>query len=306
MPFVQIEQDKLEDAIFSKVMSKKFRKLKAADKAIAGSKQAIHLAVQKNEPIRIMQMFGGNKLWRFEEAPEIDWAELFSFTYFMQWSKLISSVYKPGVLYEYFSQDISVESLNNVPRVETDKYSQTFREMLDWVKPYIPSNIQVKYVRHYELFSDPKDYYKELEVAKENLLKNNNGKFPMLTPEMKAATELNVKLMPGQDDDPEWREKVELQHQAIFATKTLREYTDNPNILWTCPTYFEDSIVTGSTKSSYAKFWAGVGALQPKSEAFNEIVLTPKQLQEAKFEWEDISIPNLKGKNFSKIRILDN
>lgn len=296
----------LEKAIFAKVMSKKFRKLKAADEAVQIAKRAIHLAVAANKPIRIFQMFGGNKLWRFEEAPEIDWAELFSLVYFLQWCRSIASVYEPGVVFEYFSQDVSVERLNNVPRSETNRYSETFREMIKWIEPYLPPNIKIVYTRNYELFADPAQYDKEVEVAKQEILEKNGGQLPELTEAMKAATELNVKLKPGQDKDPEWREKVELEHQAIFQTKTLREYSDNPDILWTCPTYYADSVVTGSTKSSMAKFWAGVGALRPRGEKYNELVLTPKQLEAAKFTWEEVMIPGLKGKNFTRVRVLKN
>ncbi len=249
-------------------------------------------------------MFGGNKLWRFEEAPEIDWAELFSFTYFAQWARLIASVYKPGVIFEYFSQDISVERLNNVPRSETDKYSETFRSMLKFVKPYLPENIKFIYTRHYDLFKNPDDYYKEIEEAKQQLLKENNGKFPEMTESMKAATELNVKLKPEQDKDPQWKEKVEWEHQAIFITPTLKKVSDDPEKIWTCPTYYSDSVVTGSTKRSYAKFWAGVGALQREGESFAELVLTPRQLESVKFDWEEINIKGVEGKNFKRVRVL--
>lgn len=301
---MDIERGKLEEILYAKLMSKKYRKLKPGEKAVEITRKAISESVAKNKPIRIFEMFGGNKLWRFAEAPEIDWAELFSLTYFMQWCRTIASVYKPGVIFEYFSQDISVESLNNVPRVETDRYSESFRQLIKWIEPSLPSNLNIKYTRHFELFDDPSDYLKELEIAKQVVLKNNDGKLPVLTEQMKAATELNVKLLPGQDKDPLWREKVELQHQAIFLTKTLREYCDNPDIIWTCPTYYEDSIVTGSTKSSFAKFWAGVGALRPKGETFEELVLTPKQLESAEFDWEAVAINGLEGKNFKKVRLL--
>lgn len=294
----------LEEAIYARVMSKKFRKLKAADEAMTIARRAIHLAVKDDKPIRIFQMFGGNKLWRFEEAPEIDWAELFSLTYFVQWCRHIASVYKPGVIFEYFSQDVSVESLNNVSRSETDKYSQTFRQMLRWIEPYLPPNIKVVYTRHYELFADPLDYDKEIQMAKQAILEKNGGTLPEMTEAMKLATELNVKLKPDQDTDPDWREKVELEHQAIFQTKTLRMYSDAPDILWTCPTFFSDSVVTGSTKHSMAKFWAGVGALRPRGDRYDELVLTPKQLEAADFTWEKVNIPGLKGKNFARVRVL--
>jgi len=294
----------LEDAIYAKVMSKKFRKLKPGAEAIKLTRQAIKLLVKEKKPIRILEMFGGYKLWRFAEAPEIDWSELFSLTYFVQWAKLIASVYEPGVFFEYFSQDISVESLNNVPRSETDRYSETFHDLLKFIDPYLPQNIKVRYVRQYDLFKNPNDYYKELEEAKKVILKKNNGKLPELTEAMKASTELNVKLKPDQNKDSLWREKVELQHQAIYITKTLRKVSDDPYKIWTCPTYYADSVVTGSTKRSYAKFWAAVGVLKPVNDSFVELVLTPKQLQAASFKWENVRIEGLKGKNFKKIRIL--
>jgi hypothetical protein len=295
----------LEEAIYAKVMSKKFRKLKPGDEAVKITRNAIQLFVKENKPIRIFEMFGGNKLWRFDEAPEIDWAELFSLIYFVQWARLIASVYKPGVTFEYFSQDISVESLNNVPRAETNKYSETFRALLKYIKPYLPANVEVIYTRHFDLFKDPQDYYIELEEAKKQILKKNSGELPKMDEHQYAATELNVKLKPEQADDPLWREKVELEHQAIFQTKTLKKVSNNPYKIWTCPTYYSDSVVTGSTKRSLAKFWAGVGVLQPQGDSFTELVLTPKQLESAKFNWEDIDIPGLEGKNFKKIRMLN-
>lgn len=303
---LDVGDQSLEDAVYAKVMSKKFRKLKPGAPCVELTKKAIELSVKENRPITIFEMFGGNKLWRFEEAPEIDWAELFSLTYFGQWMRLIASVYEPGVEFIYFSQDISVESLNNVPRSETDKYSQTFKQMLDWVQPYLPPNIKFTYQRHYDLFDNPDDYYKELDEAKQQVLKENNGELPKLDDAMKAATELNVKLKPGQNDDPQWREKVELEHQAIFKTKTIQGPSNNPYKIWTCPTFYEDSVVTGSTKHSLAKFWAAVGALHTEGDSFYEVVLTPKQLEQAQFEWEDVNIDGLSeiGKNFGRVRIL--
>lgn len=295
----------LEEAIYVKLMSKKFRKLKAGDECVQIAKEAIKVSVKNNQPIRIFQMFGGNKLWRFEEAPEIEWAELFSLTYFIEWSRLIASVYAPGVIFEYFSQDISVESLNNVPRSETDKYSQTFRELLEFIEPYLPQNVKVVYKRHYELFDNPDGYSYEIEEAKKKILSDNNGELPKLDEHQLTATELNVKLKPGQNEDPQWRERVELEHQAIFITPTLKKYTSDPTIIWTCPTYYPDSVVTGSTKRSYAKFWAAVGALQKEGDNYAELVLTPKQLETTKFTWEDIDIPGLPGNNFKKIRIIE-
>ena len=294
----------LEDAIFKKVMSKKFRKLRVDEKGIEITKRAIDNAIEKKEPITVGLLFGGNKLWRFEEAPEIDWAELFSLTYFVEWIRGIASVYKYGAKLEYYSQDISVESLNNIPRSETDKYSETFRSMLKFIKPYIPEGITITYKRHLEEYKDPDDYLKELEKAKKEVLAENKGKLPKLDEQMKASTELNVKLKPEQADDPQWREKVELQHQAIFKTPVLVKYLSDPMLIPACPTWYPETIATGSTKRSYAKFWAAVGVLRLENDRFVELVLTPNQLKSADFTWENVDIEGLEGKNFKKIRII--
>jgi hypothetical protein len=295
----------LQEAIFAKVMSKKFRKLKADDETIRITKNAISLAVSNNKPVTVSFLFGGNKLWRFDEAPEIDWAELFSLIYFVRWMKSIASVYGPGARLDYYSEDVAVETLNNVSRAETEVYSKTFRDMLDWFKPYIPKNVTITYRRYAEEYKDYSDYLHELEAAKVLVLKENSGKLPELSERQKTATELNVRLVPGQDEDPLWRERVELIHQSLEKTDTIdRCYFKDPTLILACPTYYSGWIATGSTKKSYAKFWAGLGVLEKSGDSFNELVLTPKQLDTAKFDWQSINVEGLPGKNFSKVRVL--
>jgi hypothetical protein len=120
----------------------------------------------------------------------------------------------------------------------------------------------------------------------------------------KAAIELNVRLRQGQSDDPLWREKAELIHQSIERTRTMESYVNDPSWIPVCCTYFPGCIATGSTKKSYAKFWVAVGALEHAGDSFNELVLTPKQLETAHFDWEEVTLKGLKGKNFSKVRVL--
>lgn len=278
--------------------------MKAGDSCIEITKRVVAKAVKEQTPIVVTECFGGNKLWRFDEAPEIDWAELFSLMYFVDWMKTVAAVHKPGVIFDYFSQDLAVERLDNITRQELDAYSHTFIDMLDWIKPHLPDGVTVQYRRHRDMFDDESKYDSELGSAMKLYLKDNNDQLPVLDDAMKARTELNVRPKPGQEADPEWREKVELQHNAIFMTPTLGTYLHDPDLVWTCPTYYEDSIVTGSTKRSIAKFWAGVGALQRNKESYAELVLTPKQLASADFTWEDTHINGLTGKNFSRIRIL--
>lgn len=303
--YTSVQNDMLEEAILAKVLSKKFRKLRADQAAIDMAKKAIRLAVAANKPIRLTLHFGGNKLWRLEEAPNIDWGELFSLVYFVNWAKSVASVYKPGVIFEYFSMDVCVERMNNIPHEETDQYSDDIRRLFEWVQPYLPKGVTLQYTRYGDLYKNREEYYKELDEAKQTWLANHDGKLPILSDEQRTATEMNVKLQPGQDQDPEWREKVELEHQSIFETKTGGAYMVDPSSIVNCSTWYSGYIATGSTKRSLAKFWVSVGALQRTGDSYAEVVLTPKQLASARFDWEAVHINGLEGKNFHRIRVLN-
>jgi hypothetical protein len=302
---VNIGDTPIEAAIFAKVMSKKFRKWKVDENAISLIKDAISNAVAHNQPVQIGLLFGGNKLWRFDEAPEIDWAELFSLMHYVRWMKTIASVYEPGVHFEYYSQDVSVESLNNLEREETSRYAETFIKMLQWLNAYLPANITVTYRRHSEMV-DGAAYQAELENAIQETLNANDGKLPDITDSQKRTTELNVRLRPRQDQDPEWHEKVELQHEAIFSTKSLVPYLTNRTKIACSAMAFTGYLAIGSTKRSIAKFWASIGVLERNGDSFNTTVLSPKQLATADFEWQDVLIDGLSdiGKNFSKVRVV--
>lgn len=295
----------MEDVIFAKVMSKKFRKLKANERSVQITKRAINFAIKNNKPVTVSFLFGGNKLWRLDESPEVDWAELFSLIYFLRWMKSIASVYPPGARLDYYGQSLNVEMMNNISSDETAKYRESFENMMEWVKPYIPDKVSVTYRDYADEFDNHDDFIHELDAAKQNTLKTNNGKLPVLSEAQKAATELNVRLLPGQDKDRLWREKIELIHQSIESTDTFkRQYFADHGLILACPTIYNGWIAVGSTKRSYAKFWVGAGVLERNGNSFSELVLTPKQLENSKFDWEDIDLNGLKGKNFSKVRIL--
>lgn len=235
LPQEAIGNTPLEEAIFAKVMSKKFRKLKADDEVVAIAKKAIKLAVKDNKPITINVIFGGNKLWHFDEAPEIDWAELFATTYFVNWLKSIASVYEPGACLEYYSEDVVLESMNNLPRSETDKYSETFKSMLTWLQPFLPQNVAITYKRYGDEYNNINEYLAELEEAKARVLTELGGKLPELSEAQKVATELNVRPLPSQTNDPLWREKAELIHQSIERTPTMERYIQDPTMNFGVP-----------------------------------------------------------------------
>ena len=301
---MDVGQQKIEDTIYQKVMSKKFRKLKVDENTINITKQAIHESVTNNRPVAINLIFGGNKLWRFDEAPEIDWAELFATVYLLRWMKSIASVYEPGAYLEFFSEDVVLETMNNLPKAETDKYSASFVSMLDWITKYLPARVSVGYKRYGDQYENTSGFMQELEAAKAKVLDENNGQLPVLNEAEKAAVEMNVKLRHGQSDDPAWREKIELIHRSIERTNVMETYIARTDMIPSCPTYYPGCIATGSTKKSYAKFWVAVGGLEKADDSYNEVVLTPKQLDLNNWQWEEVAVGGLTGKNFSRVRVI--
>lgn len=301
---VDIGNIPLDEAILARVLSKKFRKLKVDQDTIDFCKESIKIALSANRPLSIGCVHGGTKLWRFEEYPEVDWSELFNMIYYAKWMRYIADVYEPGVVLEYFSMDVVQLRLNNLPRSETDQYTQSFEKVIEWMKQYLPENIRFTHRRYGDAYKDLSEYDDELEVAMKTVSDELDGKLPVLTPEQRYMTELNVRITPEQGKDPLWREKNEHMHLAVERTKAMDDYVNDKRFIPVCPTPWPGVIATGSTKKSFAKFWYAVGALEPSNHSYNQIVLTPKQLKAARFDWESVTLRGLTGKNFSKIRVM--
>jgi len=56
------------------------------------------------------------------ESPEVDWAEVFSLIYYTKWVKQILAIYKPGVWFDFYSDDVILEIMDNVPKEDTERY----------------------------------------------------------------------------------------------------------------------------------------------------------------------------------------
>ena len=141
-----LEKEGLETFIFKKITNKKFRKYSATPQLIEHIKNAIKLNVEKNQPINVTFMHGLYKLWRLEESPEADWAELFAYLYYINWLKPICAVYKPGVWFDSFVDDLIVPKINNVPVSDVQRYRKSCQTILDFLKQYvdkIPSDVQI-------------------------------------------------------------------------------------------------------------------------------------------------------------------
>lgn len=297
-------QEELINLIFKLLMSKKFRKYSPGPEYTEHILSVVKKNVSNNEPIKINLVFGAYKLWRLEESPEVDWAELFSLIYYTNWLKPICSIYKSGVWFDFFSDDVIVERMNNVPSSDTHKYLQSFGELLEFIKPYIPENLNFTLNRVVDQYENQEEFEKDLETSIKKVKEELTGKMPILTPQQIATIELNVKLKPNQANDPYWREKVFIIHEGYARISKRRPYYRNLDKIMIALTPIVNSLALGTTKTSVVKYWVGVGVLEKRGDSFIENILSCKQLNSRKFITEEISIKGLEGKNFKQIRII--
>ena len=305
---IDVPEDKqqLVSSIFKLLMSKKFRKYAATPELQEHMLSAIKLNVENDEPINLTFLHGAYKLWRLEETPEADWAELFSLMYYSDWVKPVCAIYKPGVWFDFFVDDLIIPILDNVDPADIDKYISSYQNVMDFMKPYQPSNLKMTITPVGSRFSSPEAFNESLQINIDKTKSSLETGLPVLTDVDKAMVELNTRVTDEQKEDPQWREKVLLTHNAYMLTKAEPGYHNQSTKIkvFTQPLPTGMVMAVGSSKDSIAKFWVGVGALKPRDDNFRQIILSPNQLTEAKYTREDVQLAGLEGKNFKQIRIL--
>ena len=247
-----------------------------------------------------------SKLWRLEESPDPDWAELFTLMYFTNWLKPICEVYEPGVWLDFFMDDLIIPKLNNIDVSDVRQYISLFNELLSFMKKYQPGNMKMTLTPVGSQFESEEAFDKSLNDNLEKLAEENLGVVPAIDERVKAMVELNVKPTDEQLKDQKWREKVWNIHTAYMTTKSEPGYHNSPDKIkaFTQPLSSGTTISVGTTKTSVAKFWVGIGALKKRGDEFIETILTLKQLDTIPTEKVEIHITGLKGKNFETIRVV--
>lgn len=295
------QQGELADFVFATIMSKKFRKYSVNPIANDMVRKAIELNIQNNEPIKIAIPFGSYKLWRLEESPEPDWAELFTMIYYAYWLKPITDVYEQGVWFDFCGDDAILELMNNIPEEDTEKYKKTFRDLIGFMQPYLPENFKYTFSPVGERYSSKEEFLADLNEKVKEL--EQKGDIPL--------TERNIEMMKFNIKPKEGEEinfqKNRILHDAYMAVSKRRAHHKRPDKIIICCTPFGDrtSLPMGTTKTSVVKFQTGIGVLKKTDSGYQEYILSPSQMKTAKYIFESIYLDELSGKNFSKIRILN-
>lgn len=281
----------VEDFIFRKLMSKKFRKWSLPEAVQKMIREDIADRVKNQKPIKLTLAYGGFKLWRLTSSPEVDWSEFFYIAYHLKYMAPIAATYKPGIHLEFSSGDIAVTTMNNVPREDVDRYDASMRTMVEVFTPHLPENISIGVSRLRDLFDSEETFIYEGEKLRESARKaftEDNH----LAEEFRLGALQNIQLEGGREDISHLSEAGLADYRAraseiVFAMYEMPQIAaigddEGINLMATNIDLPIPMITTGCSKYSTAKFWAGLGVLAENNDSYADYVLTPKQWDKLK------------------------
>lgn len=307
-----IKQDGLKTFLFAQITRKKFRKWKVGEAAKERILRVLEYCIANQEPIIFRFRFGGYKLWRLDSAPEVDWAEFFTFAYYSEYLAPIIAAHKPGAKVMFTSDDVFVERLDNIPKEDTEKYYASFTALAAEFKKYAPENFSIEMFKHSSLFAAPSELEKEFDAKMKEIAPIWEHETP---PEKKAAalatSELNITWDGIQDlttlTDIEKKNKIlqsAIMHDALVQMPTIRSFAENnPALIYIFTTPLSDKVIAlGTTKTSAAKFWVGTGVLEERDGQYFDRILTPSQIKKMnQAPKNSIPLALIPGKNFASI-----
>lgn len=294
-------QNGLESQIVNFALSKKFRKYSANISLIDHVKEAVHCCVERNQPINFTFLHGAYKLWRLKEAPYVDWAELFALMYYTNYVKEICAIYEPGVWFDFFVDDWIMEDIDKLNSDEVQSYLSSYQNLMSFLKPYQPNNLNMTITPVSSQFSSRQEFEQKLSDNEASL------ELPELDESASRMVELNARVGDSVKADSKWREKIYRKHNAYLKIKGETGYHKDRSdkiLVFSQPLPSGTTISLGTTKSSIAKFWVGAGALKIDGDSYKEVILSPKQIEDVNYDWREIHIDGLDGRNFQKIRVV--
>lgn len=310
--FVILRQKGIEEYIYNKVVSKKFRKWSINEDTKKRVRKAIAINVQKKQPIQFTLPFGGYKIWRLPSAPEVDWAEFFSFCHYAQYLAQITSVYELGATLFFSSDDVIVEQMDNFPKEDTEAYAASFQALLDFFKPHLPKNLSMKFVRVADMYPDKLEYKRELAEKINETKKTYKTLDPVRLAKKEKTSAFNIRWQGARDltslSGKEKEAMIKLGpilHDGYCALSKRKAFVRGEDKIVIFPSApINNGIAIGSNKNSIVKFWTGYGVIQGREILLSDRILSPEQLNGLRNEeYKTIKVDLVPLKNFGEIMV---
>ena len=311
-----IKYEGIETFIYRKLTSTKYRKTSVDSDSEKRVKEAIHINVLNNQPIKITYPFGAYKIWRVPTYPAVDWAEFMVISYVCRYVASIVSAYKPGVEITFSSDDVVIELIDNYPRKDSDAYITSFKKLLSTFKKYLPENLKLNLKQVVPDIYSLEEYKDELNLLFIEL------KAIGITDERKTALKKSFEFnfqrngkidLTDNDDYEKVLGELMIYSEVYLKLKKRRAFNRGDDKIMIFSNRLPNALDIGSTSVSKAKFWAGIGVLEHLDNKNYDRILTPKQWEEnkAKVVWEESDLINLPNFNktpvfYERFNFLDN
>jgi hypothetical protein len=301
------DKEELAKLIVRRLLSRKFRKYALKPELESHINEAVRRNIKAGDPIKLTFLNGCYKLWRLDESPEVDWAELFTLLHYADWLKEICAIYGPGVWFDFFEDDLIVPRLNGMSEADVEAYYDSFGKLMAFVNAQIPENLRFTLTRVGSQFKSKDEFFRQLDDNLKTVSAAHEKGFPTLNERQLVMIDLNARPELVRAEDPHWRERLYMLHDAYAIAKkgTGYHYVPEKILVFTQPLPNGMALAVGTVRSSVAKFWVGAGALARDARGdLYPVVLSPSQLDRAAFDWEPLELDGLTGKNFKRIRML--
>ncbi len=308
--------------IFDKLIRKKFRRRKLGQQSGDNLYQKVKTSVLNNEPLYLSVFFGGYKHFWNPSFPQPDWAELFSLRYMIDYVLPVLTVYRPGVIIEYVSEDIILSRMNNYPIIDLNKYNQEFHEIINMFNSISPINLKFRFLRIADKFTREEIVSNVEKLLPERLTTFNNLTLEEKDRELKRSRrsymwkgEIDYSLLAEGEKEQKLSEsrQIELGYYEVEAyPKYFGEYIASNKIpiltsfgLSSDNVY--DDLTIGSTYGSIVDFWIGRGILEVHKNKFVPNIISKNQYQKAKSNLQIVKIDNpiIDFINFKTIEVLN-
>jgi hypothetical protein len=311
----QIEKEGLANYILRKVLSHKYRKTAITEDFREYIFKNIQNTITIGKPLRFTIPTGGYKKWQFTDiAPEVDWSEFFHLRYMIEYLSPLVSVYKPGVLLEYFSNSWLVKRISYYPQSDLDMYAASFRKLISVFEKILPPNFVIKYhnvadqITEEELLSRT---YKNIPIVQEKYAKLPETQMKELLEYSDRNIRWDILEKDGKLDD-RTKSKLILEgktiHDALLEGGWNKDlyYVRNDNAIPIIHRKSKsDFLHIASCDGSFVQFWVGRGVLEKKERGFKPMILSYEQYQAVKDRIKTEEFSGIKLKNFKSIEVID-
>lgn len=308
-----IKEDNVEQLVFSRLASKKFRKWKLADTCVTKTKIAIKKSISNQEPIHAVYFQGGYKLWRLPSSPEADWAEFFNISFVIEYLAPIAKAYKPGVDLVYYVHTLLMEKHDNLTTQEIEKYIGSLQMLVNEFCNYLPSNFTIKIVKDADIYPR-EEYFRKLEDGVEKAKEQYSALSKEKKDNYSRMGRLNIKWH-GKED---WSQLTQEQKDEKVYQGILYEMAATSNLPKVAEAVKgEDKVCLftssapifigiGSTKTSITKHWTGFGVLEHVENHYYDRILSPQQFEDTqKLPHEVYKVSLFSLKNLQEIKVYE-